>query len=86
LKGNGVNRQERKESPSFVFSKNHPLLSFAFLASFAVEVFASAVAVYSALRIPHSALRTASGQFPPLVAQYNGFMGKGTIEKERHGD
>jgi hypothetical protein len=52
--GNGVNRkgrEERKESPSLFFSKKKPLPSFAFFASFAVQVFA--VAVYSALRIPH---------------------------------
>jgi hypothetical protein len=56
VNGNGVNRkgrQERKESSAF-FSKSQPLPSFAFFASFAVQVFA--VAVYSALHIPHSAL------------------------------
>jgi hypothetical protein len=60
-KGNGVNRkgrEERKERPSLFFSKKQPLPSFAFLASFAVEVFvfAVAVAVYFAFRTPHSAL------------------------------
>jgi hypothetical protein len=56
--GNGVNRKgrkERQESPVF-FSKNKPLPSFAFLASFAVQVFAVAVAFYSAFRISHFAL------------------------------
>jgi hypothetical protein len=52
-KGNGANRKgrkERKERRSFFFSRKQPLPSLAFLAFFAVQVFAVAFAVYSALR------------------------------------
>jgi hypothetical protein len=44
-----------RERPSLFFSRNQPLPSFAFLAFFAVEVFAVAVAVYSAWSLPAAA-------------------------------